>query len=66
MNITNSIYDCCFKEILCLNKRKGYSMEKEILQNFNLYERIVIRVHRKLFIKYRNKIRIDIVNQALR
>lgn len=41
-------------------------MKKEMLQNFNLFERIIIRVHRKLFIKYRNKIRIDIVNQALR
>lgn len=26
-------------------------MKKEMLQNFNLYERIVIRVHKKLFIK---------------
>ena len=41
-------------------------MKKEMLQNFNLYERIVIRVHKKLFLKYRNKIRIDIVNQLLR
>lgn len=26
-------------------------MEKEILQNFNLYERIIIRIHKRLFIK---------------
>ena len=65
MNITNSIYDCCFKEILYLNKRKGYGMEKEILQNFNLYERIVIRVHKKLFIKHFNIKRIDLMNIIL-
>ncbi len=41
-------------------------MEKEILQKFNLYERIVIRIHKRLFIKYRNRIRINIVNQMLR
>ncbi len=41
-------------------------MKKEMLQNFNLYERIIIRIHKKLFIKYRNRIRINIVNQMLR
>lgn len=41
-------------------------MEKEMLQNFSLFERIIIRVHKRLFIKYRNRIRINIVNQMLR
>lgn len=41
-------------------------MEKEMLQNFSLFERIIIIVHKKLFIKYKNRIRINIVNQMLR
>lgn len=40
-------------------------MEKEILQEFNLYEKVIITIHKKIFRKYRNQIRIEIVNRIL-
>jgi hypothetical protein len=40
-------------------------MEKEMLQNFSLFERIIIIVHKKLFIKYFNIKRVDLLNRIL-
>lgn len=37
---------------------------KEVLKNCSLYERIIIRIHYKIFIKFFNEIRIDIINNS--
>lgn len=35
---------------------------KEILKDFSLYERIIIRIHYRIFVKFFNEIRIDFTN----
>lgn len=40
-------------------------MEKEMLQNFNLFERIIVKLHKRLFVKYFNIKRIDLINKIL-
>lgn len=41
-------------------------MEKEMLQNFNLYERAVIKIHKKIFNKYKVINRITLINNILK
>lgn len=38
---------------------------EEIIQDLNLYEKAIIKIHRKLFNRIFHKIRIEIVNKIL-
>ena len=41
------------------------NINNEVIKKLNAYERFILKIHRKLFIKICNSIRIEIVNKML-
>lgn len=53
---------CC---LFASGYRKGYNMDMKN-NNYSLYERIILKLHKRLFTKIYHKIRIEIVNNILK
>ena len=50
---------------VCKQFTKGYNMNMKN-NNYSLYERIILKIHKKLFTKIYHKVRIEIVNSILK